>query len=295
VPDQALYCIYTARPGDTLSGIAASFGIEGQTGLPAAEILAQSNRPYITDTNEVFVGQKLRAPAASGVIHIVLEGETVDSLASAYGVTSESIVGLEINGLSGGALEPFEEIIVPNPTRIPPPVVHQPAEAPAEPEATDTPEPTPTETETPEPTETAEPTVTARARRTATPTRTPSSRRTPTPVSARGNVYKPADLRPILNDYSWPVAEALQVIFGPTPPNPRSPRGCPNGESAGNARIVGGAGERGLFQISPVHRWRFTRRGWSWADAFVPERNIAIAFEIYSEAKGWWPWSCRPK
>lgn len=42
----------------------------------------------------------------------------------------------------------------------------------------------------------------------------------------------------------------------------------------------------------PVHAWRFAARGWSfYDDALVPERNIAIAYDIWSDS-GWRPWSC---
>ena len=109
-----------------------------------------------------------------------------------------------------------------------------------------------------------------------------------------GLYLKESDVRPLIRRYSWSTGDAVDVVFGPTPPNPKSPRGCPNGESAGNTFAVGLLGERGLFQIAVVHKWRFERRGWTWDDAFVPDRNVAIAYEIYEEAKGWWPWSCQP-
>src|SRR5690606_15084791 len=40
-----LYCIYTVKAGDTLSAIAATFGLKGSGELPPAEMLAQSNKP----------------------------------------------------------------------------------------------------------------------------------------------------------------------------------------------------------------------------------------------------------
>jgi hypothetical protein len=51
-------------------------------------------------------------------------------------------------------------------------------------------------------------------------------------------------------------------------------------------------GAAGTFQIMPVHAWRFTVRGWSfYDDSLVPARNIAVAFDLWSE-QGWRPWSC---
>lgn len=86
--------------------------------------------------------------------------------------------------------------------------------------------------------------------------------------------------------YPWQADVAVAIILGPT-------RHCRWGESAGMPWVVGPAGQRGLMQLDPGHAWRFERRGWSWDDAFDPEANIAIGFEVYSES-GWLPWSCRP-
>lgn len=107
------------------------------------------------------------------------------------------------------------------------------------------------------------------------------------PVGYNGERSARERWRPLLERYAdWPVDEALLVILGPTPR-------CPTGESTGNPLAVGSAGERGLMQLAAVHAWRFARRGWTWDDAFDPERNIAIAHEIYLES-GWQPWTCRP-
>ena len=44
------------------------------------------------------------------------------------------------------------------------------------------------------------------------------------------------------------------------------------------------------MQLMPIHAWRFTRQGWDyWVDVFVPERNVAIAYELYLE-QSWNPW-----
>lgn len=53
-----------------------------------------------------------------------------------------------------------------------------------------------------------------------------------------------------------------------------------------------GHGAAGTFQLMPVHAWRFEARGWSfYDDALIPERNIAVAFDLWSE-QGWRPWAC---
>jgi hypothetical protein len=76
------------------------------------------------------------------------------------------------------------------------------------------------------------------------------------------------------------------VVFGPT-------SRCRYGESNGYAAVISAGGHRGLFQLDPIHAWRFVARGWTWADALVAERNIAVAYELYTE-RGWQPWSCAP-
>ena len=53
-----------------------------------------------------------------------------------------------------------------------------------------------------------------------------------------------------------------------------------------------GSGHGGTFQLAALHAWRFAERGWDfWTDALIPERNIAVAYSLYSE-QGWAPWSC---
>lgn len=109
---------------------------------------------------------------------------------------------------------------------------------------------------------------------------------TPEPRARRTARYAPEELRPILAQYSWNVDDALLVVYGPTP-------ACPYGESNGKPTVVSDGGHVGIFQLSPIHAWRFEARGWTWLDSFVAERNIAVAFDLYSE-RGWEPWSCRP-
>jgi hypothetical protein len=61
-------------------------------------------------------------------------------------------------------------------------------------------------------------------------------------------------------------------------------------ESNHNPSVVGGAGERGLFQIHPVHIPNLSSYG-GWDAMFDPSANIAYAFDLYSRA-GWGPWTC---
>ena len=64
-------------------------------------------------------------------------------------------------------------------------------------------------------------------------------------------------------------------------------------ESRHDPNEVGELGERGLFQIHPIHAWRFEARGGTWDSAFDPGENAAVAIDIWRE-RGWTPWGCRP-
>lgn len=60
-------------------------------------------------------------------------------------------------------------------------------------------------------------------------------------------------------------------------------------ESRLNPRALGRAGERGLFQIHPVH--------FGWVDErrlFEPLYNARIAFRLSRGGRSWAHWTCRP-
>lgn len=54
---------------------------------------------------------------------------------------------------------------------------------------------------------------------------------------------------------------------------------------------VGDLGERGVFQIHPVHIPYLQERGMTWDSMFDVSANIAYAYDLYGRA-GWGPWSC---
>lgn len=56
-------------------------------------------------------------------------------------------------------------------------------------------------------------------------------------------------------------------------------------------RAIGAAGERGLFQIHPVHRsWLGSR----WARLFEPRVNARVAYGMSDGGTNWSAWSCKP-
>jgi hypothetical protein len=63
-------------------------------------------------------------------------------------------------------------------------------------------------------------------------------------------------------------------------------------ESDWRPDAVGTYAERGLFQIHPMHNYRFQQEG-EGLDAFNPLHNAAVALAIW-ELYGWEPWTCQP-
>ena len=110
------------------------------------------------------------------------------------------------------------------------------------------------------------------------------------PGAAAPAHWTAAEVEALICAMDWPCAEALAVVYGPTPPNREAPYGCPNGESGGNPRAVGGT-SRGLFQINgSAHA---ARVGGDLDALFDPATNVRVAYAIWLD-QGWRPWSCRP-
>ena len=90
---------YTVQTGDSVFGIAERFGISPQT-------IMWSNGRLEDNPDLLSVGQELVILPASGVYHIVEEGDTVESIAQKYKVEVSAITDYEVNGLK----EPYELI-----------------------------------------------------------------------------------------------------------------------------------------------------------------------------------------
>jgi LysM repeat protein/N-acetylmuramoyl-L-alanine amidase len=90
--------VHVVRYGETLSSIAAKYGIDLQE-------LRQING--IAD-DKILAGEKLRLIRASGSTHIVERGDALWEIARAYGMT---VAGLrQINGLSSDRIYPGQEL-----------------------------------------------------------------------------------------------------------------------------------------------------------------------------------------
>ena len=84
----------------------------------------------------------------------------------------------------------------------------------------------------------------------------------------------------VLRISGWPEEEIPEAV---------NVAGC---ESDWRPDAVGTFGERGLFQIHPMHNYRFEREGEE-LNAYNPLHNASVALAIW-ELYGWEPWTCQP-
>lgn len=112
--------VHVLKYGDTLSSIAAAYGIEPLW-------LLWANPDIQKNPDNVALGTELTVLPMKAVVHIVKEGDTVASVAETYGASAEDIVTYAANGLAeGGALTAGARVIVPggeSDVRFPQPVV----------------------------------------------------------------------------------------------------------------------------------------------------------------------------
>lgn len=111
---------YEVQAGDTLSGIAARFGI----GVD----YIKWNNVDVADTNAIYPGLILQIPSVEGIVHSVKVNETVTEIATKYEADWRDIVEFRANGLAGDPnnIQPGSLILVPGGKKVvpvaPPPV-----------------------------------------------------------------------------------------------------------------------------------------------------------------------------
>ncbi len=107
---------YTVQKGDTLTSIAARFGLHIET-------LYWYNR--LKDADRLSIGQQLQIPEVDGLIHEVKEGETLESIAETYGVRKGNMIAYAANRLREPyTLQVGQKIFVPGASKpIPRPAV----------------------------------------------------------------------------------------------------------------------------------------------------------------------------
>jgi spore coat assembly protein SafA len=81
--------IYVVQPGDTMSGIAAMFGV------PLADLIAAN--PQIKDPNIIYPGQTIFVPGGGhhpppSHFYVVQKGDTMYSIAAQYGISVNALI-----------------------------------------------------------------------------------------------------------------------------------------------------------------------------------------------------------
>lgn len=77
------YAVHTIESGETLSAIAAKYGVKVET------IMWENN---IGNANSVRIGQTLLIPPVNGISYKVTNGDTLDKIAKKYNVPAEKII-----------------------------------------------------------------------------------------------------------------------------------------------------------------------------------------------------------
>lgn len=104
IPTREGLMIYKVQKGDTLSRIAANFGVSVNTILWANENLkANSLRP----------GQEIVVLPVTGVLHQIQEGDTLESIATQYSVSADRILAANPNLIPSKILS-ISSIIIPD-------------------------------------------------------------------------------------------------------------------------------------------------------------------------------------
>ena len=101
-PKSSQISVYVVHSGDSLSGITKMFGVSANTIIWANDI-----------SGPIQVGQKLIILPISGIKHVVVKGETIQSIAKKYKGDAEEI--RQFNGLSTNSnLAIGETVIIPD-------------------------------------------------------------------------------------------------------------------------------------------------------------------------------------
>jgi murein DD-endopeptidase MepM/ murein hydrolase activator NlpD len=120
-----IFTTYEVQLGDTVSGIAARFGLRTESIV--------SNNIDISDKDVLAVGQLLRIPPMDGIIHEVRLGETLSDIAARYSVDLNAITTFTSNGINTpDDIQEKQLVFVPGGT-MPAPPAPTPAPAAAEP------------------------------------------------------------------------------------------------------------------------------------------------------------------
>jgi len=91
-PDLPPYQVYQVQDGDTVSSIAARFGISPD--------YIVANNAEIQNSDFLKLGQSMIIPAGNGILHEVRYGETLSDIATRYDVTVDDITSFGANHIT---------------------------------------------------------------------------------------------------------------------------------------------------------------------------------------------------
>ncbi|MBP8122497.1 MAG: peptidoglycan DD-metalloendopeptidase family protein [Caldilineaceae bacterium] len=100
--------LYTVQSGNTVLGIAAQFGINPET-------IQWANPSLESNPDLLRIGDTLTILPVDGVLHNVVSGDTLSSIAAKYKVETAAIVTLDLNGLASldAPLSVGRQLVVP--------------------------------------------------------------------------------------------------------------------------------------------------------------------------------------
>lgn len=120
---------YIVQPGDTISGIAAKFGLDPET-------LVWSNPDLEKNPDFLSIGLELTVLPLNGIYHQVAAGDSLESIASTFKADLQAIIDLSLNELDAEnpTLQVGAWIVVPGGTKpfVPRPVTAFSAPAPVD-------------------------------------------------------------------------------------------------------------------------------------------------------------------
>jgi murein DD-endopeptidase MepM/ murein hydrolase activator NlpD len=109
------YVLYVTQPGDSVSAVAARFGIAMGALL--------DNNPHITDADLLALGQELIVPRKDAILYKVAYGDTVESIVGQFdNITATTVIDYKPNNITDpNQLEVGTYIALPGATHKPPP------------------------------------------------------------------------------------------------------------------------------------------------------------------------------
>jgi len=130
---KAAFTTYTIQPGDTVSSIAESFGIDSN--------YIMWNNPLVReDPDYLLIGANVLIPSVNGLVYTVTLGDTLSDIAAYYQTDIQSITAFSPNGLSS-ADDVIEGMVLVLPGAVPPPPAPPPPSPEPEPVVVPDPEP----------------------------------------------------------------------------------------------------------------------------------------------------------